>query len=316
MRLRNAGKCGERPHQDEAEDMAQCHGQDVTEGSARAQFDLGLGGAIMAWVWRHGCDKIVPMTQPSHAQPYVVAISLAGLVVLWSVAAVLGADPTVLPGPAEVWRIVMGEAASGALWLHVSATVVRVAFAFGLAMGFGIMIGMIMGRYPSVNRWLGAWLVVLLNVPALVVIVLCYLWIGLNEVAAITAVALNKTAMVAVTVREGVQALDPKLAEMARAYRMGFWARMRHVVVPQLYPYLASSTRNGLAIIWKIVLVVEFLGRSNGVGFQIHLYFQLFETGYVLAYALSFVALMLALEYAVLQQVEARMTHWRAAPQT
>ena len=69
--------------------------------------------------------------------------------------------------------------------------------------------------------------------------------------------------------------------------------------------------RNGLAIIWKIVLVVEFLGRSNGVGFQIHLYFQLFETGYVLAYAFSFVAVMLVLEYVVLQGIERRSTRWR-----
>ncbi|EBA01984.1 putative ABC transporter protein [Rhodobacterales bacterium HTCC2150] len=52
---------------------------------------------------------------------------------------------------------------------------------------------------------------VLLNIPAHVAIVLCYLWIGLNETAAITAVALNKTAMDAVSIREGVQALDPKL---------------------------------------------------------------------------------------------------------
>ena len=149
------------------------------------------------------------------------------------------------------------------------------------------------------------------TVPALVVIVLCYLWIGLNEVAAITAVALNKTAMVAVSIREGVQALDPKLRDMARVFRMSRGAQLRHVIIPQLWPYIASSIRNGLAIIWKIVLVVEFLGRSNGIGFQIHLYFQLFETGYVLAYALSFVAFMLLIEFTVLRALESRATRWR-----
>ena len=69
--------------------------------------------------------------------------------------------------------------------------------------------------------------------------------------------------------------------------------------------------RNGLAIIWKIVLVVEFLGRSDGVGFQIHLYFQLFETSYVLAYSLSFVAVMLAIELVLLQPLERRAEAWR-----
>lgn len=238
-------------------------------------------------------------------------MSLAGLVVIWAMAAFLGADATVLPGPIEVWGLIRSEAASGELQTHILATLRRVAWAFTLAMLFGLVIGIAMGLNNTLNRWFGAWLVVLLNVPALVVIVLCYLWIGLNEVAAVTAVALNKTAMVAVTIREGVHALDPKLSEMSRSFRMGRVAKLRHIMLPQLWPFIASSTRNGLAIIWKIVLVVEFLGRSDGVGFQIHLYFQLFETAYVLAYALSFVALMLVLEYGVIAVIERRAVRWR-----
>ncbi|MEL6450285.1 MAG: ABC transporter permease [Pseudomonadota bacterium] len=242
-----------------------------------------------------------------------LALSMLAMLALWWGAAVLGDDPTVLPAPDAVWRIFVAEMAAGEMQLHFTATLLRVAAAFALAMGFGCIIGFIMGINATVNRWFSAWLVVLLNVPALVVIVLCYLWIGLNEAAAITAVALNKTAMVAVSIREGVQALDPKLREMARVFRMGPAARLRHVILPQLWPYVAASTRNGLAIIWKIVLVVEFLGRSNGIGFQIHLYFQLFETGYVLAYALSFVAFMLLLEFTLLRAMEGRATRWRQA---
>lgn len=207
----------------------------------------------------------------------------------------------------------ISETQSGELQGHLLATLRRVAFAFSLAMIFGLIIGIAMGLSASLNKWFGAWLVVLLNIPALVVIVLCYLWIGLNEVAAVTAVALNKTAMVAVTIREGVHALDPKLAEMAKSFRMSFLSRLRHIVLPQLWPFIASSTRNGLAIIWKIVLVVEFLGRSDGIGFQVHLYFQLFETAYVLAYALSFVILMLILEYAVVGPLEKRILRWKAS---
>ncbi|WP_147113907.1 ABC transporter permease [Tateyamaria sp. syn59] len=240
-----------------------------------------------------------------------LSVSLLGLLALWWAAAWLGSDPTVLPSPAEVWRIFLREVADGEMQVHFTATLMRVAAAFSLAMGFGCLIGLAMGFNDRVNRWFSAWLVVLLNVPALVVIVLCYLWIGLNEVAAITAVALNKTAMVAVAIREGVHALDPKLRDMAQVFRMSPTTRLRHVVLPQLWPYIATSTRNGLAIIWKIVLVVEFLGRSNGIGFQIHLYFQLFETGYVLAYALSFVAFMLILEFTLLRAMEIRATRWR-----
>lgn len=240
-----------------------------------------------------------------------IILSLAGLVVLWALAAWVGADPTVLPSPGTVWQLMLTETRTGELPQHMRATFRRVLLAFSLAMLFGMFIGLALGGSRRLNQWFGTWLVVLLNIPALVVIVLCYLWIGLNEVAAITAVALNKTAMVAVSIREGVHALDPKLAEMARAFRMSRLSEMRHVILPQLWPYIASSMRNGLAIIWKIVLVVEFLGRSDGVGFQIHLYFQLFETGFVLAYALSFVAVMLFVEYGVIGVMERRAVRWR-----
>lgn len=243
----------------------------------------------------------------------VTAMSLIGLVLFWTALAWIKADPTVLPTPFEVWGIMQKEAASGELAHHMLATIWRVAAAFGLAMALGLIIGVAMGLSPRLDRWFSAWLVVFLNIPALVVIVLCYLWIGLNEVAAITAVALNKTAMVAVTIREGTRALDPKLDDMARSFQMAPLTRFRHVVLPQLWPFIASSTRNGLAIIWKIVLVVEFLGRSNGIGFQIHLYFQLFEIGHVMAYALSFVVFILILEWSIINLMERRATRWRLA---
>lgn len=261
-----------------------------------------------------GCGIVAPMrNDPGKQTPSapVLALSVAALVALWQGAAWLTADATIMPAPAQVWAIMRSEAASGELGHHTWATFRRVALAFALAMGLGVAIGVALGLSPRANRWFGAWIVVFQNIPALVVIVLCYLWIGLNETAAIVAVAVNKTAMVAVTLREGVQAIDPKVNDMARVFGLSRGRWLRHVLMPQLWPYLAASMRNGLAIIWKIVLVVEFLGRSNGVGFQIHLYFQLFETGYVLAYALSFVAVMLVLEYAVLQAIERRTTRWR-----
>ena len=165
-------------------------------------------------------------------------------------------------------------------------TLWRVVWAFALAMSIGTALGLVMGRFPALDRWLDPWLVVFLNLPALVLIVLCYLWIGLNETAAITAVVLNKIPNVTTILREGARALDPGLAAMARVYRMPPLARLRHVVLPQLAPFLTGAARSGIAVIWKIVLVVEFLGRSNGIGFQIHMYFQLFNVTMVLVYAL------------------------------
>ena len=58
-------------------------------------------------------------------------------------------------------------------------------------------------------------------------------------------------------------------------------------------------------------LVVELLGRSNGVGFEIGAAFQLFDVTRLLAYSLPFVALMLAIETFVVQPIERRVSRWR-----
>jgi len=243
----------------------------------------------------------------------VPAISLAGLLVLWIVAAALTGDAQVLPQPFSLVRPWIAEIRSGELPYHLGHTLVRVLWAFALAMTLGMILGLLMGRFERMNRWLDPWLVVFLNLPALVLIVLCYLWIGLNETAAIAAVTLNKVPNVTVTIREGARAFSRDLDAMARVYGMSGWARLRHVLLPQLAPFIAAAARGGVAVIWKIVLVVEFLGRSSGIGFQIHLYFQLFDVGMVLVYALSFIAVMLAVEWLLLQPWERRARRWRAA---
>lgn len=248
----------------------------------------------------------MPETRTIRASSRVMALSLLAFVGFWALLSLAKGDPLVLPSPVAVARVTWDEAVHGPLLWHTGATLLRVAAAFGIAMVLGTALGMAFGAWPRFDRWADPWLVVFLNLPALVVIVLCYLWIGLNETAAIAAVSINKTAMVAVTVREGMRVLDRDIAEMAQVYRMSRWRRFRHILLPQLAPFIAASVRNGLAVIWKIVLVVEFLGRSSGVGFQIHLYFQLFDVARVLAYALSFVVVMLAVEYAVVKPLERR----------
>lgn len=240
-------------------------------------------------------------------------ISLFGLIGLWLVTAWVAADPQVLPMPQKLLGPWWQEIASGELWFHLSRTLVRVIWAFALAMSLGLALGLVMGLFPKVDRWLDPWLVVFLNLPALVLIVLCYLWIGLNETAAIIAVTLNKIPNVTTVIREGARALSPDLSAMARVFRMGRMATLRHVILPQMAPFIAGAARSGMAVIWKIVLVVEFLGRSNGIGFQIHLYFQLFDVGLVLIYALSFIFVMLLVEWFALQPWETRVRRWRTA---
>ena len=243
-------------------------------------------------------------------RPVWTALSLTALVVGWAaIAAIL--QSRYLPSPAEVARLFLVELATGDLLRNVAITLARVAAAALIAFLIGTAIGIFLGRHRDADRFFDSWLIFFLNVPALITIVLCYLWIGLDEAAAITAVALNKIPNVAVTLREGARALDPQYDEMANVFRFDRLKRLRHVLLPQLEPYLAAAARSGLALIWKIVLVVELIGRSSGVGFEIELNFQNFEIGKIFVYALAFMAVIQAIDLAVLQPWERRATRWR-----
>lgn len=238
-------------------------------------------------------------------------LSVLAMLVLWTVASQLTDRPQALPAPWQVAARVARLAATGELWFNAGMTLMRVVASFALAMAVGLALGLVMGRSRRADDWLNPGIIILLNVPALVVIVLSYIWIGLNETAAILAVALNKIPVVTVMIREGARALRPDLDEMAASFRMTPAARLRHVVLPQLAPQIAAAARAGISLIWKIVLVVEFLGRSNGVGFKIHLLFSSFDVTGVLAWALTFVVVMLAIDLGLLRPWERRAGRWR-----
>ena len=235
--------------------------------------------------------------------------SLALLMAVWTLASAL-IQSDLLPSPLAVWEAFQRELRLGYIE-DMAATLGRVAAAFLLAMTIGSAIGIWLGTTPAADRLLWSWVIFFLNVPALVTIVLCYVWFGLTEAAAVTAVALNKIPNVAATLREGARSLSTDLAEMAQLYELPRSARLRHVILPQLAPFFAAAARNGLALVWKIVLVVELLGRPNGVGFEIHSQFQLFDVAGIFAYALGFIAIVQAIEWLILAPWETATRRWR-----
>lgn len=247
---------------------------------------------------------------PKGSAIWLRSLSLLGFVAAWQIAAAVAASD-LLPSPAAVMELLWKHAGSGELGHHLGITLARVAVAFAVAMALGTAIGILMGRSQRLDMTLDGILVLGLNIPALVTIILCYIWFGLTEVAAVLAVAVNKIPTVVVTVREGAKAVDRDLMEVAKVYRVGRLTTLLRVYLPQLYPYLMAAARSGLALIWKIVLVVELLGRSNGVGFQLNIYFQFFDIGSILAYTLAFAAVILLVEALAMRPLERRITRWR-----
>jgi NitT/TauT family transport system permease protein len=119
------------------------------------------------------------------------ALSFLLLIAIWHGLATYINDNT-LPPPAEVLQVFYHEIISGQLLHHLGVTLCRLLASFSIAMLLGCAIGIILGRNSKLDAFFDNWLVIFLNIPALVTIILCYVWFGLIESAAILAVVINK----------------------------------------------------------------------------------------------------------------------------
>ena len=238
------------------------------------------------------------------------ALSLLAFLAVWQGLAVYLSSNT-LPTPEAVARVFWRACVTGQLPFHLGVTLLRLLVSFTIAMLLGCAIGIVLGRNKKLDAFFDNWLVIFLNIPALVTIILCYVWFGLVESAAILAVVINKLPNVIVTIREGTRTLDQDLLDMARCFHFSKRKTLVHVIWPQLHPFVMGATRSGLALIWKIILVVELLGRSNGMGYQLHLFFQLFDVASILAYTVAFVAVIQLIELLILKPLDKKSLRWR-----
>ncbi|MDO9423172.1 MAG: ABC transporter permease [Methylobacter sp.] len=241
---------------------------------------------------------------------FLPTLSLLAFLAIWQGLSVY-LDSNALPTPEVVARVFWQACVSGQLPFHLGVTLLRLVVSFAIAMLLGCAIGIVLGRNKKLDAFFDNWLVIFLNIPALVTIILCYVWFGLVESAAILAVVINKLPNVVVTIREGTRMLDQDLLDMARCYHFGKRKTLVHVIWPQLHPFVMGATRSGLALIWKIILVVELLGRSNGMGYQLHLFFQLFDVAGILAYTIAFVAVIQLIELLILKPLDKKALRWR-----
>jgi NitT/TauT family transport system permease protein len=232
------------------------------------------------------------------------------LLLVWQVLAMVLTN-RLFPTPIEVAFHLYELATEGPLISDLIKTLLRAAVAFSVSMVIGTVIGIVIGRMPIVDRLFSGWLVVGLNLPAIVVAIVLYIWLGLTEFALVLAVVLNKAPLVIVTIREGVRSFSRDFEELGRAFRMPFHRRLRLIFVPQLMPFVLAAARTGLSLIWKIVLVFEVLGSDGGVGYRVAVLFQFFDMEGILAYTTAFILVVLAFEYGVMRPFERRILRWR-----
>jgi len=190
-------------------------------------------------------------------------------------------------------------------------TLLRVGFGLILTMALGIAVGTVMGLSRKAEVYLDSWVMVGLTVPAIVYSIICLLWFGLNDIAAIIAIGTSAFPAVSISIWQGIKGMDMQLVSMGQAFHLTKSAIIRKIIFPQLLPHILASMRYALGICWKICTTVELIGMSSGVGYQLNYWFGLFSMTQVFAWTLLFLLVMFAIEYLLFKPVEERLTRWR-----
>src|SRR5215471_20222729 len=146
---------------------------------------------------------------------YIIA-SLFLLALVWQTLSYLvGAD--VLPGPVASILAIEQSNREGYLWSDIGITAFRIVGAFLIALAAALAIGTLLGRSRLAERLFGPWVTIGASIPSLVVIVIVYLSVGVNEHAAMIGTALIVAPPMIFAVWDGIRAINPELQEMARA---------------------------------------------------------------------------------------------------
>jgi NitT/TauT family transport system permease protein len=219
--------------------------------------------------------------------------------------------PSIIPGPVAVTKAMVENLASGQAFYHLYKTLLRVGFGLLLTMVLGIAAGTIMGLSRTGEIFLDSWVMVGLTLPAIVNSIICLLWIGLNDRAAIVAIGTAAFPAVAISIWQGIKGIDTQLVSMGQAFQLNRAAIIRKIIFPQLLPQILASMRYALGICWKICTTVELIGMSSGVGYQLNYWFGLFSMTQVFAWTLLFLLVMFAIEYLLFKPLERRLTRWR-----
>jgi NitT/TauT family transport system permease protein len=237
-------------------------------------------------------------------------LSIGSLLVLWALLAAFF-PPTLLPGPLVVGRRLAQLAARGDFWVHLRATILRVAVGFSIAFVVSVAAGILMGSRRLAEGLLESWVLVGLTIPGLCWAVLAVMWFGITEMAPVFAIVVVVLPMLTLNMWQGTKSLDRDLVEMAHVFRASRRALLRDVVLPQLLPFCLAGARLGFALGWKVVVLSEMFGLSSGVGYMINRSFSSYSMDDVLAWTVGFTLVMFAFEYAVMLPIERKLVRWR-----
>jgi NitT/TauT family transport system permease protein len=238
-------------------------------------------------------------------------IALVLVIGLWQLAGSAGwINPLFLPAPSAIAAAIYKLALSGALWHHLSVSVMRIGTGWILGTVAGVMVGFAIGL-SSLARGVGiTFIPALFPIPKIALLPLLILWLGIGEEPKIATIALGVFFSTAISVYSGVDNVPRNLIRMAQSFNVPFHAIVRRVIWPGALASILAGFRITASVALLLVVSAEMIGAEYGIGAFVLQAGNLMQTDQLLAGVLILSLFGLAIGK-LINLLEIRLLHWR-----
>ena len=215
-----------------------------------------------------------PALAPSRAL-CLKLIAVLGFVALWSAVSTAVIllklfNPIFLPGPWVVAGALVTLAVKGQLWGHIAATLERVAIGFSTGAVLAIGIGLPSGYFRAVRNIVEPVVELLRPIPPLAMLPLFLVWVGIGETSKVGFITYATFFPMFLTTVHAVGQMDPLLVRAAQSLGARSSQLFFRVILPAALPDMLTGLRLGIALSFFVIVISEFIGAEQGLGFLIN----------------------------------------------
>jgi ABC-type nitrate/sulfonate/bicarbonate transport system permease component len=189
-----------------------------------------------------------------------------------------GVDPIFLSYPTAIMAAVPRMLASGelmsAFWISLQGLLVGIA----LAIGTGVLLGLLTGRYRTVDYLLDVQITALYSTPHVALIPLLILWFGLGPAAKLVLIFLSAFFPIVINTHSGVRNISHGLVEVALAEGASERQIFTKIVLPAALPFIMTGVRLAMGRAVVAMVVAEMFTAVAGLGGAIVRYGAAFAT--------------------------------------
>ncbi len=242
---------------------------------------------------------------------WVGAASFVGVIALLEILSQLGMiGPLTFPAPSAIGVALLDLYESGQLWLHLQASLSRLAIGWTMGVVAGIVVGFAIG-IGSWSRSVGVpWVAAVSAIPKIALLPLFIIWFGIGEGSKYATIAFGTFFPTVINTFGGVDNVERNLIRMGQSFNLKRRTIITQIILPGTLPSILSAFRISASIGIILLVAGEMVAAEFGIGAYIIQQQNLFQLDRLMAGVVLLMILGLAI-YGVIGLLERWLLKWR-----